>query len=45
LFGRVPRAEEEINFGNLKFVIQEADRRKIIKLKIEKRGKSHGRKD
>jgi len=45
LFGRVPRAEEEINFGNLKFVIQEADRRKIIKLKIIKKGKSYGRKD
>jgi len=45
LFGRVPRAEEEMNFGNLKFVIQEADRRKIIKLKIIKKGKSYGRKD
>jgi len=45
LFGRVPRAEEEINFGNLKFVIQEADRRKIIKLKIVKKGKSYGRKN
>lgn len=43
LFGRVPRAEEEINFGNLKFVIQEADRRKIIKLKVVKKGKSYGR--
>ena len=45
LFGRVPRRGEEINFGNLKFVVQEADRRKIIKLKIVKKGKSYGRKD
>jgi len=37
LFGRVPRAGEEINFGNLKFVVQEADRKKIIKLKIIKK--------
>jgi len=41
LFGRVPRAGEEIIFGNLKFVIQEADRKKIIKLKIVK-GKGYG---
>jgi len=34
LFGRVPRAGEEIKFGNLKFVVQEADRRKVIKVKI-----------
>jgi len=34
LFGRVPRAGEEINFGNLKFIVQEADRKKVIKLKI-----------
>lgn len=37
LFGRVPRKGEEINFGNLKFVVQEADRRKVIKLKIVKK--------
>jgi len=37
LFGRVPRAGEEINFGNLKFIVQEADRKKIIKLKIIKK--------
>jgi len=37
LFGRVPRTGEEINFGNLKFVVQEADRRKIIKLKVVKK--------
>jgi CBS domain containing-hemolysin-like protein len=37
LFGRVPRTGEEINFGNLKFVVQEADRRKVIKLKIVKK--------
>jgi CBS domain containing-hemolysin-like protein len=36
LFGRVPRVGEEINFGNLNFVVQEADRKKIIKLKIIK---------
>ncbi|MFB0527198.1 MAG: hemolysin family protein [bacterium] len=45
LFGRVPRTGEEINFSNLKFVVQEADRRKVIKLKIVKKGKSYGRKD
>jgi len=44
LFGRVPRAEEEINFGNLKFVVQEADRRKIIKLRIVKsKGTDYGK--
>jgi len=37
LFGRVPRAGEEINFGNLKFVVQEADRKKVIKVKIVKK--------
>jgi len=37
LFGRVPRAGEEINFGNLKFIVQEGDRRKVIKLKIVKK--------
>ncbi|MFQ5866857.1 MAG: hemolysin family protein [bacterium] len=37
LFGRVPRAGEEVNFSNLKFVVQEADRRKVIKLKIIKK--------
>jgi CBS domain containing-hemolysin-like protein len=46
LFGRVPRAGEEINFGNLKFIVQEADRKKIIKLKIVKnKGKSYGKKN
>ena len=37
LFGRVPHTGEEINFGNLKFVVQEADRRKVVKLKIVKK--------
>jgi putative hemolysin len=37
LFGRVPRAGEEINFGNLKFIVQEADRKKVIKVKIVKK--------
>jgi len=46
LFGRVPRAGEEINFGNLKFIVQEADRKKIIKLKIVKdKRKSYGKKN
>jgi putative hemolysin len=46
LFGRVPHTGEEINFGNLKFVVQEADRRKIIKLKVVKsEGKDYGRKN
>jgi len=46
LFGRVPRAGEEINFGNLRFVVQEADRRKIIKLKVVRdKRKNYGRKN
>jgi CBS domain containing-hemolysin-like protein len=46
LFGRVPRAGEEINFGNLKFIVQEADRRKVIKLKIVKsKGTGYGERD
>jgi len=46
LFGRVPRAGEEINFGNLKFIVQEADRRKVIKLKIVKnKGRGYGKRD
>jgi len=46
LFGRVPRVGEEIKFGNLKFVVQEADRRKIVKLQIvREKGKSYGKED
>ncbi len=46
LFGRVPHTGEEVNFGDLKFIVQEADRRKVIKLKVVKsKRKSYGRKN
>lgn len=36
LLGRVPRKDEELRYKDLKFIIMEANRRRIVKLRVKK---------